>query len=104
MSITQGVPRIKEIINASKVISTPVISCDLIQRNDLIAARMVKGRIEKTYLRDVGTQGIFWVSEYDVDHDTDNFLYRRRLVCQRQLYPNEDGLRNSQQATTWTYK
>lgn len=54
MSITQGVPRIKEIINASKVISTPVISCELLQQNNLVAARMVKGRIEKTYLRDVG--------------------------------------------------
>lgn len=54
MSITQGVPRIKEIINASKLISTPVVSCELIQKKDLIAARVVKGRIEKTYLRDVG--------------------------------------------------
>lgn len=53
MSITQGVPRIKEIINASKLISTPVITCDLIQKDDVVAARMVKGRIEKTYLRDV---------------------------------------------------
>lgn len=53
MSITQGVPRIKEIINASKEISTPVISCELIQQNDVRAARIVKGRIEKTYLRDV---------------------------------------------------
>lgn len=52
MSITQGVPRIKEIINASKVISTPVISCDLISKNE-IAARWVKGRIEQTFLRDV---------------------------------------------------
>ena len=55
MSITQGVPRIKEIINASKLISTPVISCDLNEKKNLIAARMVKGRIEKTYLRDVGS-------------------------------------------------
>jgi DNA-directed RNA polymerase III subunit RPC1 len=54
MSITQGVPRIKEIINASKAISTPVITCDLIRKDDLIAARVVKGRIEKTYLKDVG--------------------------------------------------
>lgn len=54
MSITQGVPRIKEIINASKSISTPVITCELNQKDDLIAARIVKGRIEKTYLRDVG--------------------------------------------------
>ena len=53
MSITQGVPRIKEIINASKVISTPVISCDLISKEDSIVARVVKGRIEKTYLKDV---------------------------------------------------
>ncbi|KAL9592773.1 MAG: hypothetical protein Q9179_006388, partial [Wetmoreana sp. 5 TL-2023] len=53
MSITQGVPRIKEIINASKEISTPVISCELIQQHDVRAARIVKGRIEKTYLRDI---------------------------------------------------
>ncbi|MCJ1307789.1 hypothetical protein MMC25_001437 [Agyrium rufum] len=53
MSITQGVPRIKEIINASKVISTPVISCELLANNDVIAARVVKGRIEKTFLRDI---------------------------------------------------
>lgn len=56
MSITQGVPRIKEIINASKVISTPVISCDLISKEDIIAARVVKGRIEKTFLKDVCDQ------------------------------------------------
>lgn len=53
MSITQGVPRIKEIINASKVISTPVISCELVSQEDIIAARVVKGLIEKTYLKDV---------------------------------------------------
>lgn len=53
MSITQGVPRIKEIINASKTISTPVISCALMSTEDIIAARVVKGRIEKTYLKDV---------------------------------------------------
>lgn len=53
MSITQGVPRIKEIINASKEISTPVITCELYHQNDVRAARIVKGRIEKTYLKDV---------------------------------------------------
>ena len=53
MSITQGVPRIKEIINASKVISTPVISCELTSKTDIIAARVVKGRIEKTFLKDI---------------------------------------------------
>lgn len=53
MSLTQGVPRIKEIINASKKISTPVISCPLQNKAQIEAARIVKGRIEKTYVSDV---------------------------------------------------
>ncbi|KAK7398588.1 DNA-directed RNA polymerase III subunit C1 (rpo31) [Neonectria punicea] len=53
MSITQGVPRIKEIINASKVISTPVITCPLLNNQQIEAARVVKARIEKTFLSDV---------------------------------------------------
>ena len=53
MSITQGVPRIKEIINASKVISTPVITCPLQNPKQIEVARVVKGRIEKTYISDV---------------------------------------------------
>ena len=53
MSITQGVPRIKEIINASKAISTPVITCPLQNPKQIEAARVVKGRIEKTYVSDV---------------------------------------------------
>ncbi|KAK3934585.1 hypothetical protein QBC46DRAFT_73601 [Diplogelasinospora grovesii] len=55
MSITQGVPRIKEIINASKTISTPVITCPLENPHEIKAARVVKGRIEKTFISDVIT-------------------------------------------------
>lgn len=55
MSITQGVPRIREIINASKNISTPVIACRLDQPESLEAARIIRSRIEKTYLRDVSS-------------------------------------------------
>lgn len=53
MSITQGVPRIKEIINASKTISTPVITCPLENKLQIEVAKVVKARIEKTYIRDV---------------------------------------------------
>ncbi|KAK5105839.1 hypothetical protein LTR62_001969 [Meristemomyces frigidus] len=53
MSITQGVPRIKEIINASKVISTPVITCALDSKYEEIAGRFAKAVIQKTYLEDV---------------------------------------------------
>lgn len=53
MNVTLGVPRIKEIINASKVISTPIINSVLVNDDDEIAARVVKGRIEKTSLKDI---------------------------------------------------
>ena len=53
MNVTLGVPRIKEIINASKAISTPIITCRLVASNSETSARIVKGRLEKTYLGDV---------------------------------------------------
>ena len=73
MNVTLGVPRIKEIINASKKISTPIIDASLeskaggyeVSENASeeqkrqarltceAAARVVKGRIEKTLLGDV---------------------------------------------------
>ncbi len=51
MNVTLGVPRIKEIINASKTISTPIISCMLANSKSEASARIVKGRIEKTFAR-----------------------------------------------------
>jgi DNA-directed RNA polymerase III subunit RPC1 len=53
MNVTLGVPRIKEIINAAKVISTPIITCELAIPESEPAARIVKGRVEKTLLGDV---------------------------------------------------
>jgi DNA-directed RNA polymerase III subunit RPC1 len=53
MNITLGVPRIKEIINAAKNISTPIITAALARDDDVVAARLVKGRVEKTTLGEV---------------------------------------------------
>ena len=53
MNITQGVPRIKEIINASKNISTPIVQATLMRDDDEEFARRVKLRIEKTTLGEV---------------------------------------------------
>lgn len=53
MNVTLGVPRIKEIINATDKISTPIITASLVNYKDQISARFVKGRIEKTELGDV---------------------------------------------------
>lgn len=55
MNVTLGVPRIKEIINASKTINTPIITTKLVANDSERAARIVKGRLEKTYLGDVSS-------------------------------------------------
>ncbi|XP_014244779.1 DNA-directed RNA polymerase III subunit RPC1 [Cimex lectularius] len=65
MNITQGVPRIKEIINASKAISTPIITAHLENDTDPEFARVVKGRIEKTVLGEVTE----YIEEVYVPHD-----------------------------------
>jgi DNA-directed RNA polymerase III subunit RPC1 len=53
MNVTLGVPRLKEIINASKVISTPIITAALVCKTDERSARIVKGQIEKTTLGEI---------------------------------------------------
>lgn len=55
MNITQGVPRIKEIINASKKISTPIITASLVNSKDLDFAREVKARIERTTIGEIAS-------------------------------------------------
>ncbi|WVF65454.1 hypothetical protein IAT40_000182 [Kwoniella sp. CBS 6097] len=55
MNVTLGVPRIKEIINAAKVISTPIITAEMAIPTSETAARIVKGRIEKTVLGDIAS-------------------------------------------------
>lgn len=50
MNITQGVPRITEIINATKNPSTPFIQANLITPTDSELAEIVKLKIEKVYL------------------------------------------------------
>jgi DNA-directed RNA polymerase III subunit RPC1 len=53
MNVTLGVPRIKEIINASKNISTPIMHVALATDGNEHAARVVKVRLEKTMLKEV---------------------------------------------------
>lgn len=75
MNVTLGVPRIKEIINATKEISTPIITAKLINEENVISARIVKGRIEKTLLGDIAScikevytpQGCYLAVELDLE-------------------------------------
>jgi DNA-directed RNA polymerase III subunit RPC1 len=53
MNITQGVPRVVEIINATKAISTPIITAEIENNTSMEFARKVKARIEKTSLGEV---------------------------------------------------
>ena len=53
MNVTLGVPRIKEIINAAKTISTPIITAELVNKTSEASARIVAGRIERTTIGDI---------------------------------------------------
>ncbi|EDS26516.1 conserved hypothetical protein [Culex quinquefasciatus] len=55
MNITQGVPRIVEIINATKAISTPIITAEIADNTSMEFARKVKARIEKTTLGEISS-------------------------------------------------
>lgn len=55
MNITQGVPRVVEIINATKSISTPIITAEIENKTNMEFARKVKARIEKTTLGEIAT-------------------------------------------------
>lgn len=55
MNVTLGVPRLKEIINGSKVISTPIIEARLLNNREITAARIIKAQIEMTRLGEVAT-------------------------------------------------
>eukprot|EP00607_Mallomonas_marina_P006975 CAMPEP_0182433886 /NCGR_PEP_ID=MMETSP1167-20130531/66125_1 /TAXON_ID=2988 /ORGANISM="Mallomonas Sp, Strain CCMP3275" /LENGTH=427 /DNA_ID=CAMNT_0024623101 /DNA_START=379 /DNA_END=1662 /DNA_ORIENTATION=+ len=69
MNVTLGVPRLKEIINAAKNISTPIITAKLVQNNNITSARIVKAKIEKTtlgevavYIREVHTSDMSYIA------------------------------------------
>ncbi|XP_021721117.1 DNA-directed RNA polymerase III subunit 1-like [Chenopodium quinoa] len=64
MNITLGVPRINEIINANKKISTPIIMAKLKDEKSMEIAKIVKGKIEKTMLGQV-SKSIMLVMKYD---------------------------------------
>ena len=64
MNVTLGVPRIKEIINASRNIATPLMLVELEEsktqkasgtRDAEVRARLVKGRLEKTTLGEISS-------------------------------------------------
>ncbi|KAI3724533.1 hypothetical protein L2E82_36314 [Cichorium intybus] len=53
MNVTLGVPRINEILNATKNIRTPVITANLTPNDSIQFARLVKGKMERTLLGQV---------------------------------------------------
>ncbi|VWU50820.1 DNA-directed RNA polymerase III subunit RPC1, putative, partial [Hepatocystis sp. ex Piliocolobus tephrosceles] len=53
MNVTLGVPRIKEIINASSIIQTPVLNIPLEVNDNYNFALMIKSKLEKTTVKDI---------------------------------------------------
>ncbi|XP_044766924.1 DNA-directed RNA polymerase III subunit RPC1 [Coccinella septempunctata] len=56
MNITQGVPRLKEIMNATPNISTPIIQASLVDSTNYKFAQAVRNRIQKTTLEEIATK------------------------------------------------
>eukprot|EP00924_Labyrinthula_sp_SR-Ha-C_P010888 maker-scaffold_47-snap-gene-1.2-mRNA-1 protein AED:0.00 eAED:0.00 QI:0/0/0/1/1/1/3/0/1392 len=56
MNVTLGVPRLKEIINASKSISTPIITVNLVNDEDERSARIIQSRLERTTLGEISSK------------------------------------------------
>lgn len=55
IDVTLGVPRLKEIINAVKNISTPIIYTALENKDELVSAQIVQSRIERTTLEEISS-------------------------------------------------
>jgi len=55
VKVTLGDPLIRQIIDASKVINTPITTCAQVTQGYEQAAKMVKGRNENNYLEAVGS-------------------------------------------------
>lgn len=53
MNVTLGVPRIKEIFNATETIKTPIIKVRLMNPQDEIQALFIKNQINAVHLEDV---------------------------------------------------
>lgn len=66
MNVTLGVPRIKEILNASKTITTPLITVQLLDDSTLEAARRVKNSIERTVVSAIAKGVYSHVQPYNV--------------------------------------
>jgi DNA-directed RNA polymerase III subunit RPC1 len=83
MNVTLGVPRLKEIINAAKMISTPIITAKLEQDDNKVAARLVKAGIEKStlgevskYIKEVYAPGSCYISvELDMGKLLESCVY-----------------------------
>ena len=65
MNITQGVPRIKEIINASAKIATPIIQAGLDNCHDEKAANLVQSKLERTKLKGITHSQVFRLFKKD---------------------------------------
>lgn len=92
MNITLGVPRIKEIINASQTINTPIITAELVSSDDITVARIVKGRIERTTLGEVCN---FIKEVYRKDQVYISVQLDKDLISKLQLDLDVNSVRNS---------
>ncbi|OQS54999.1 RPO31 [Ecytonucleospora hepatopenaei] len=95
MNITQGVPRLKEIINATPCISTPVVSITNIAHEE---AMLLRNSIERKYLYEIIEKIEYNINTYDNIYNNllyDNILYNNINSINNILYNNSNILYNN---------
>jgi len=92
MNITLGVPRIIEIINATRNIKTPIISAQLVNRTSETAARIVKGRVERTSLGQICE---FIHEVYDIGVCYFHVKLDKKLINSMQLELTDESVREA---------
>ena len=81
MSITQGVPRLVEVINANKSIATPIIRAPLIN-NDPLSSQVIKSMMERVMLKEILLEAVEVIAP---GTSFLKFKLHRRLISDLQL-------------------
>ncbi|EUD67602.1 DNA-directed RNA polymerase III subunit RPC1 [Plasmodium inui San Antonio 1] len=116
MNVTLGVPRIKEIINASSTIQTPILNIPLQVNDNYNFALMMKSKLEKTTIRDIclyikedyTTRGIFLSVKFNEQLIHELFLninaYSIKDIIMRQSHINKIKINKILVEVVNTYK
>ena len=94
-NVTLGVPRLKELINASKKIKTPAMTIRfVIPYNTPEFANMIAQHLPEKYLEDILLSSTVFTSDKDIFNEQDSFFIKPfRLLCPFDFNTYPNGIR-----------